>query len=172
MWQRRGSGSATRGQTTIDYTVGIVLFISVIGGVFLLLPTIFEPFSTSATQEAIIADQIATQLTTELLQTGDPASVHTVCTAAFFGGNTTLDSECSFTADDPLNTIAGLDNTTETTISIHEVGNDPDNSITTTVDGVVYTLHRTTGETPDNIAVATRTVELNGDVYRLTVEVW
>lgn len=173
MWQHWHSDSEKRGQTTIDFTVGIVLFISVMGGVFLLLPTVFEPFSTSTTAESIVADQIATQLTTELLQGSDPASLNAVCTAAFFGQNASLDSECPFTADDSLKTITGLDSTTDTAISIHDTGESPDDSATTTVDGVTYELNRDTRDTgKENIAVATRTVELNGDTYRLTVEVW
>lgn len=171
MWWDRYSDSI-RGQTTIDYTIGIVLFLSVMGGVFLLLPTVFEPFSTSTTAETIVADQIATQLTTELLQAEDPAAIDAVCTAAFFGQNTSLDSECSFTADDSLEDITGLDSTTDTTISIHETGESPDDSATTTVDGVTYDLLRETSDTTENTAVASRTVELNGDAYQLTVEVW
>lgn len=172
MWPTGILRSDSRGQTTIDYTIGIVLFISAIGGVFLLLPTIFDPFSTSTTANTIVADQIATQLTTELLQTGDSGSIDAVCTAAFFSENTTLDSDCSFTADDSVKAVTGLDSTTETEISIHETANDPDDSITTTVDSEPYTLQRATSDTAENTAIATRTVELNGEIYRLTVEVW
>jgi hypothetical protein len=174
MWQSRFSNSQSRGQTTIDYTIGIVLFISVIGGVFLLLPTVFEPFSTSTTAETIMADQIATQLTTELLHAEDPGTVDAVCTAAFFSGNTSLDETCSFTADDSVTTIVGLDSTTDTSIYIHEVqeGGAAGSAATTTVDGVRYDLQRNTGETGRNTAVATRTVRLNGEIHRLSVEVW
>lgn len=163
---------SSKGQTTIDYTIGITLFIGVIGGVYLLLPTIFDPLSSSATANAILSDQIATQLTTELLNAEQPGTLDAVCTTVFFSQNTSLDGDCSFTADDSIETIIGVDRDTDVAITVRELSTESEPVGTTQIDGVTYDLQRQTSEQRQNTAVSTRTVRINGELHRVTVEVW
>lgn len=163
-----------RGQTVPDYAVGASLFLVVVGGVLLYIPTIFEPLSTTTTANAIIADRTATYLTTELLNDGGTsATLDAVCTAAFFGKNTSLDSECAFDADSSTRNVLGISDTTDINIAIVDAKDVvADSAITDEIEGVEYRYTRHTDTDQQNTAVATRIVRLDGTSYRLIVEVW
>lgn len=172
-WMSNSVVSDSRGQTTLDFTIAMVLFIGVIGGVFLLLPTVFDPLTTSTTAKTIVADQIATQVSTDLLTSTDSSSVTAVCTAAFFGTDTTLDDECAFTADDSLDNLVGINDRTNTHIYMQRTGLRESNTpASITVHGTEYTLERPEPTRKENTAIAKRIVAVQGETYVLTVEVW
>lgn len=162
---------STRGQTVIDYAIAASLFLFVVGAVLLFIPTIYEPLSTSTTSEAIVADKTATYISKELIASSEsPATINTICTAAFFGSNTSLDDDCEFTADDSTRDILGVSDSFDVSVYITNTGSE---TVTTkTVDNTEYILKRETATTEQNTAVATRIVNLNDEPHRLTVEVW
>lgn len=166
--------STSRGQTTIDYAVGASIFLFVVGGVLLFIPTIFEPLSTSTTTNALVADQTATHLTTQVLNNGETtATLDAVCTAAFFGQNAALDDECKFDATTPTRDIVGVSGSTDISISITETRpTGAPSPITQEFEGAAYELSRSTDTGYQNAAIATRIVSLNDNRYQLTVEVW
>lgn len=168
------ANGVSRGQTTIDYAVGASIFLFVVGGTLLFIPTIFEPLSTSATTDALIADKTATHLAKQLLNSGETtATLDAVCTAAFFGQDTTLDDECSFDASSSTREIVGVSETTDINIILTnpQPASEP-SPITQEFEGSDYELKRATDTDQQNTAVATRIVSLNGNQYRLIVEVW
>lgn len=164
----------SRGQTTIDYAIGASIFMFVVGGVLLFIPTIFEPLSTSTTTNALVADQTATHITKQLLNSGETtATLDAVCTAAFFGQNTTLDDKCEFDTSSSTREMVGVSDSTDISITITNSQPVGDSSpITQEFEGNEYKLARATDTDQQNTAIATRIVSLNGDQYRLTVEVW
>lgn len=163
-----------RGQTVIDYAIGVSIFLVVVGGVFLIIPTVFEPFSTGTTTETIIADNTATVVSKDLLMvdtSGDGVDV--VCAAALFSGNTSLDGKCGFDAGASLEETLGVSSTTD--VEMYVTGtNSASNSgvISKTVEGKEYTFHRATGSDKRNTVIATRIVSIEGELYQLVVEVW
>lgn len=166
--------STSRGQTTLDYAIGASIFLFVVGGTFLFIPTIFDPLSTSTTTNALVADQTATHLTTQLLNNGETtATLDAVCTAAFFGQNAALDDECAFDTTSSTRDIVGVSESTDMSISI--TNTQPTGAPSPVVqefEGNTYELNRATDTDSRNIAIATRIVSLNGERYQLTVEVW
>jgi hypothetical protein len=75
-----------RGQTTIDFAVGVGLFLLVVAFVVAFVPTMLEPFRGGAGAETVAADRVATDLSEGLLGSPDRPSVLDVDrTVAFFG---------------------------------------------------------------------------------------
>lgn len=82
---RRASVEAgERGQTTIDFAIGATLFLLVMAFVFIFVPVMFEPFTTSQS-EPLVADRVANRLATDILGKPDqPYVLDEDCTASFF----------------------------------------------------------------------------------------
>lgn len=76
---------ATRGQTTLDFAIGIVIFLAVVLFVFTFVPGILEPFDVGGEENPTVSDRIANSLTQDKF--GDPAEPYALdryCTVAFF----------------------------------------------------------------------------------------
>lgn len=166
----------SRGQSVPDFAIGASIFLLVVGGALVYLPTIFEPLSNTVTANAILADRTATYLVRDLLTTGGGGpTLNAVCTAAFFSGDTSLDDSCSFTADAETRELLGIADDTDINIVITDAENvKPEPAITDEVNGVEYEYSRrtNTGTQETDTAVATRTVRIDGQLYKLIVEVW
>lgn len=82
---KSGRPDGERGQTTLDFTVGVVLFLFVLAGIFMFVSGTLQPF-TSGDQENIVgANRVADNLAEGTL--GDPSRPHvldTTCTVTFF----------------------------------------------------------------------------------------
>jgi len=78
-------GRDRRGQTTLDFVIGISVFLAVLLFIFLFLPGILSPFTTSAQAETVSSNRVADQLATGLLASpDDPYVLDRHCTVAFF----------------------------------------------------------------------------------------
>jgi hypothetical protein len=158
-----------RAQTTIDFAIGVGVFLLVVAFVVAFVPGIFEPFdrTNSGTQ---VADRVATSLATDAL--GDPATPYVLdddCTEAFFvqmQTGTDAPTDCRFdtTANSPSEVfVLGR---TNLNVTIEERG------------AGVTSLGSTTlaagDSVPDGISVTTarRAVHVDGETYRLFVRVW
>ena len=150
-----------RGQTTIDFVVGISIFLLVVAFVVLFVPGIFDPFDgTSRTQAA---DRFAATLASDAL--GDPATpaaLNATCTRAFFEQmqtNADTTAACNFdaTADTPAAAL-GTDRY-DVNVTVFDGGS------------VAFSAGP---PVPDNEAVATtrRVVLLDGRTHQLAVRVW
>lgn len=76
-----------RGQTTLDFAVGVSLFLLALMAVFLFIPGTIGPFVQGGQEEIVSSNRVASSLSEGLL--GDAATPHildTACTVDFFGG--------------------------------------------------------------------------------------
>lgn len=74
-----------RGQTTLDYAVGIGIFILAVVFVVTFIPSMFEPFATGTQENTVAADRVATQLVTGALTSPEtPYSLSVACLTDFF----------------------------------------------------------------------------------------
>jgi hypothetical protein len=77
--------SGSRGQTTLDFAVGISIFLLTMAFVLSFVPGILGPFESGPQEETVVADRVANQLGQSML--GDPVEPYVVdpdCTTEFF----------------------------------------------------------------------------------------
>ncbi len=158
-----------RAQTTIDFAIGISLFLVVAAFVIAFVPTIFAPFET--TEGPGTADRIATSLATDRL--GDPADPYTLnetCTNAFFQqlhDGTDAPRSCLYnTSADTTAALLALDGARNVNVTIRR----SDGTIADRPGGDLAA-----GPTPPettSVSAATRVVSLDGHPRRLVVRAW
>lgn len=113
-----------RGQTTIDFAIGVVLFVVTVSFVASFIPGMFEPFDRGSQETTVVGDRVASDLATSLLAAStDDGSLEAyvldqTCTTAFFQA-ASPPSECAYEGS----TLAD------------RVGIDPDRGINVTVRG-------------------------------------
>jgi hypothetical protein len=157
-----------RAQTTIDFAIGISLFLVVVAFVVAFVPTIFTPFES--TESPGTADRIATSLGTDRL--GDPAEPYVLngtCTDAFFEqleSGTDAPGGCLYnTSADTTAALFGLSER-DVNVTIRR----PDGTIADRPGGKLAA-----GPTPPetaSVSAATRVVSLSGESRRLLVRTW
>jgi hypothetical protein len=75
----------SRGQTTLDFAVGMSLFLISVAFVISFTPNLIQPFADSGTEDTIIANRVASQLVEgTLADPGKPYVLDKACTVAFF----------------------------------------------------------------------------------------
>ena len=164
------AGDATaRAQTTIDFAIGIGLFLVVVAAVVAFVPTIFAPFESTDGPQA--ADRIATSLATDRLGApSDPYAVNETCTNAFFAqldGGSDAPKSCGFyTTADTTTAMFGLAGTRDVNVSIRGL----DGAVADRPGGR-YVAGPPVPETT-TVTAARRIVRLGDDTYRLLVRVW
>jgi len=100
---RRGE----RGQTTLDFAVGVSVFLAVLLFIFLFIPGILSPFTASAQDETVTSNRVADQLAVGTLASPEqPYVLDSYCTEAFF--NETSPANCRFSGGS-LESQLGLD---------------------------------------------------------------
>lgn len=74
-----------RAQTTLDFAVGISVFIIAVSFAVTFVPGMLDPFTTGNQEETVTADRVATQLATVgIAEPDDPYVLHIFCTEEFF----------------------------------------------------------------------------------------
>lgn len=174
---RRDSSSALRsderGQTVLDYAMGVGLFFVALVFVFGIVPGMFDPFTVGS--DTGVGDRVASSLSVD--QLGDPAEPYVLneeCTWEFFDQMQTGDdapASCRFdtTVDGPA-AMYGLDSSTSLNVTITDFDDTP---VVLSGAGGDRTLRA--GEplpTTSSITTARRNVHLAGRTYRLEVNVW
>jgi len=77
-----------RGQTTIDFAIGVSVFLAVLLFIFLFIPGILSPFTASAQDETVSSNRVADQLAAGMLASpAEPYALDSYCTVTFFEGN-------------------------------------------------------------------------------------
>ena len=90
-----------RGQTTLDFAIGISIFLLVVVYVLAFVPGMLDPFVQSQEENTIVADRAADHLTQSMLGSPEqPFLLETDCTVAFFGGPDPTD--CRFDQGDSV----------------------------------------------------------------------
>ncbi|MDS0221079.1 hypothetical protein NDI54_06930 [Haloarcula sp. S1AR25-5A] len=183
------AGAASRGQTNLDFAIGISLFLGVLIFIFLFVPGLLSPFTASAQAQTVTADRAVDHLTKSVLGSPrSPYSLRTDCTVQFFDES----SGCEF-EDTSLAEQLGLDPATQNA-NVTVVGNasstatardtlcwdDSDDSLVAATacpdaeDTANVILTRGQPLPADNEATVTalRVVWLDGQDVTVVVEVW
>ncbi|MFD1684238.1 DUF7287 family protein [Halobellus litoreus] len=170
-FDRGRDGGDDRAQTTIDFAIGVGLFLLVVAFVVAFVPTVFAPFESAEGPQT--ADRIGTSLAADRL--GDPADpyvLNSTCTEGFFAqlqGDGPALSTCRF--DTSATTTRGmfaLDGTRNANVSIRTLGA---GGGVEQLDGTRLTAGPPLPETR-SVTSARRVVSIDGDPYRLLVRVW
>lgn len=79
------AGRGSRGQTTLDFAIGMSVFLAVVMFVFLFVPGILEPFTVGAQDETVTTNRVADDLTQDALGNAtEPNVLATHCVLVFF----------------------------------------------------------------------------------------
>lgn len=155
-----------RAQTTLDFTVGMSIFLAVVVFVFAFLPTMFAPFDSHTGGDAATADRVADRLSADALvdSSSNPSVLNATCTTEFFDADGSVGS-CRYSSDaNDLPTAVGVDDLVHVNVTVRNAS-----GIRTL--GVPLKA----GDTPtsvDDPVVAKRVVLLSGEQDRLFVRVW
>ncbi|GGN96754.1 DUF7287 family protein [Haloarcula pellucida] len=177
-----------RGQTTLDFAIGMSLFLAVLIFVFLFIPGLLSPFTAGAQDETVTTNRVADQLTKSTLGGPDqPYTIDRFCTVEFFDGNGP--GRCVFD-DESLSEQLGLDaNRQHVNVTIRgNVTKQPsereeilcwdvsDERLLEQSDCVGSDIRLARGDTPpstnDETVTALRVVSLNLEDVTLYVEMW
>jgi hypothetical protein len=179
-----------RGQTTLDFTVGVSIFLLVLISVFLFIPGTLEPFTQGSQEEIVTVNRLADQLSEG--QLGDPATPHqlnTTCTVRFFGvqgRNVNLD--CNYRGKN-LTERLGMKNYRFVNVSLQRLNQSDSgntllcwhrragrpNEVVEQGSGNCDLLFAAGGTPPDTSSSsvsARRVVTINGTSATMVVEVW
>jgi hypothetical protein len=89
-----------RAQTTLDFSIGITVFLAVIVSIFAFAPGILTPFTVTGQTDAVTTDRTADYLAQDLLASqGEPYLLDRGCTVAFFNRSADERPETSFAND-------------------------------------------------------------------------
>jgi len=161
---------ADRGQTALDYAIGIGLFLLAVALVFGLLPGLDRP-TVGTTTDRATADRVATRLTSDVLtQPTSPADLNATCTERFYNG--TAPRSCPFDrpAAGNLSYVLGTSDTVRVNTTIENDGGPTVLNLTGNRTHLGIGPEPPTGGVPD--AVVRRSVRLNGTTHTLYVRVW
>ena len=185
-----------RGQTTLDFAVGAVIFVGVVGFVFLFVSSAVTPFTGNPQDDTVTANRVADELSGDQLGSpADPYVLDTFCTRSFFDSLTggSVPGRCVY-ENDSLNDRVGIPDRQDLNVTI--VGNltgpptDTDTPVPlcwdedgrqlvdrsgTDCDTSAGDVALTAGPDPtgeDSTITARRAVSLAGRDAILVVEVW
>lgn len=100
-----------RAQTTIDFAIGISVFLLTAVLVFSFVPGMLQPFNAGAQEETVGSDRLASQLAEGMLaDPTEPYILRTGCTVEFFRPvpNGPPDPSCAFNQSTDLTDADGL----------------------------------------------------------------
>lgn len=181
-----------RGQTTIDFTVGVVVFIVAILFVFTFVPGILSPFRLSGSEDPALSDRVADSLSEDML--GSPETPHQLdryCAVEFFNeSRDAAPADCNYDGD-TLSQRLDLDSTQRVNVTLKaDLNDDGERTLLcwepeTTVDGPALeavgdctassavTLGAGEGPPAESSTVtARRVVSIHGETVTMEVVVW
>lgn len=108
-----------RAQTTIDFAIAVGIFLVAVTVVIAFLPEMIEPFSSTPTENPLVADRIANQLQDYQLAGSSPGVLNTTCTLYFFQDSAS--GPCpSFDGTDSLNGKLGIDGSINVNVTVEQ----------------------------------------------------
>lgn len=173
-----------RGQTTLDFALGISIFLIVILFVFTFIPGLLDPFTLNNEENTPLAGQIADRLSQDTL--GDPTEPYVLdryCTVAFFNSSDAGPSQCRY-EDGDLHDRLNIPQTKDINVTIGSGGTDilcwnaTQNNLTSTSGCGSGDTKLRAGSSPTvgggnpSTITARRVVSLNGEDVTLKVVVW
>jgi len=168
---RSGAGGrdGDRGQTAIDYAVGIGVFLLVVAFVFAFVPTVFAPFDDDSGRLLVLSDRTADHVAEDLLAADPlrPGELDAACTEGFFDTSDPDPGDCRY--EENASDLRAATGVGAPGVSVNvTVGTA---SGPATIDGTRLAA----GDDPPtarNVAVARRGAVVGDDRYRITVRVW
>lgn len=177
-----------RGQTTLDFAIGVTVFLAVLLFAFTFVPGILEPFDASGAEEPVLSDRVADRVSGSMLGSPErPNVLDRFCTVAFFDG--TDPPGCQFqgtTLQDQFNldSTQDLNVTLEGDVSAPTTGNVPlcwrtdavsEPTLAEQSDCTSNDVSLTAGDVPPastTTITARRVVSLENEPVTLTVVAW
>lgn len=186
-----------RGQTTLDFAIGVSVFLLVVTFVLAFLPGMVDPFVDGGSEKPVVANRIADSVAQGTL--GDPAEPYVLdstCTLAFFeegdgDSGYTVPGECRFEDNDVgvqervgvearghapyglrIRIIGDLDGDGTSSVLCNDGVSLSESS---PCGGTAYTVGSTPPDTSRSVSVSRRTVYIPDDqgvTATLLVEVW
>lgn len=165
--RRRGD----RGQTTLDFAVGMSTFLVAVAFVMAFVPGMLQPFVGGAQEETVAADRTASDLSGGLLvDTDDPHLLNATCTEAFFDrsspGGCGFDGEWGDGDTNYLNDAVGIRPPAALNVTVRN------ESGVVRIDGTLLRAGQSVPRRHTGVVVAQRIVRVEGDTARLYVRVW
>lgn len=170
---------STRGQTTIDFAVGVGLFLITVAFVMATVPGMLEPFAHDQ-DDPLVADRVASQLAESHL--GDPDSpgvLNQSCTVEFFEASGT---SCGFDASESPTDQLNLGPRTSLNVSLRKTvsgGGEPevlcldgDDVEACGAGGSPMVRGADPPDSAGSVVSARRTVYIDGQDALLVVKVW
>ena len=110
---------ADRGQTTVDFAIAIGLFLIALTIVISFLPAMIDPFAGTPSENPLIADRIANQLTDYQLAGEASGTLNATCTVYFFNESS---PSCSSWSDDDetINEQLGIEENIRVNVSVEQ----------------------------------------------------
>ena len=175
--------SADRGQTVLDFVVGMSVFLVAVGFTFAFVPSLLEPYAVGEGAKVIVAERGAARLAeSSLAASGSAATLSHACTLAFFDGTDPAtaanESDCVWTANaDDLHAELGVDEFRGLNLTVTRNGTVEELES----DGTAVAMRA--GPAPprgESVAAASRIVTVDLDpedavareTHRLTLRVW
>ncbi|WP_227354175.1 DUF7287 family protein [Haladaptatus salinisoli] len=144
-----------RGQTSIDFLVGMSVFLLTVAFVFAALPNTFAPFAGDDGADVLAADRVAAHLAEgTLAREGRPNVLNATCTEQFFDED--VPGPCH---QSNLNDALGVGPTRRVNVTIESD------------EALVYAAGPPV-PTRGSVVVASRLVSLGGEERTLSVRVW
>lgn len=172
-----------RAQTTIDFTIGISIFLVVLAAVFLFVPGTLQPFTQGGQEDIVSVNRVTDDLAEQsLAENGTPHILNGTCTNAFFDST---DSSCDFGGTVQENTgvrdlkqinvtiqgnVSPRSGTTK--ILCYDASEDPGDKLENpSCSGTRLAIGNRAAETGSSVT-SRRVVELDGFDVFLVVRVW
>ncbi|MCU4799008.1 hypothetical protein OB920_01285 [Halobacteria archaeon HArc-gm2] len=185
----KGSSGESRAQTTLDFAIGISIFLAVVMFIFLFVPGIVEPFTVGAQDETVTVNRVADGLTQDQLGSSQrPGVLDTACTIDFFehAEDGTDITACGPSKDDLADFVGIKDRqnvnvTVQGNTSAADVGSeqlcwDGSSDALVEADDGTCDVRLAAGETPPttnaDAVTATRVASLAGEDVTVVVEMW
>lgn len=107
-----------RGQTTLDFALGISIFLAVILFVFTFVPGLLDPFALNEEEDTVLVGQVADRLSQDTL--GDPTKPYILdrhCAVSFFNDSDDAPDRCRY-GDGDLHDRLNIPATKELNVTI------------------------------------------------------
>jgi hypothetical protein len=107
-----------RGQTTLDFVIGVAIFLAAVLFTFGFVPGLLEPFDTVENENPTLSDRYADTLSQDLL--GSPTQPHVLdryCTVEFFEDGGTAPASCDY-AGETLGERLGLPEAQQVNVTV------------------------------------------------------
>ena len=111
-----------RGQTTLDFVIGVSIFLAAVLFTFGFIPGLLEPFDTVEEENPTLSDRYADTLSQDTL--GSPKDPHTLdryCAVSFFDEGSSAPSDCEYTGT-TLEERLGVPDTQQVNVTITSDG--------------------------------------------------